>query len=92
MRPSICTTPLFLFSGQIERRDHLARLRDLVRRRRERRVAGLDLVRMDQRLAVEAEVARLRAFGREAFGIGEVVVDAVEDVDAVLARGEQAGA
>ena len=91
MRPSICTTPLPLFSGRSNAAIICPRLRDLVQRRRERRIAGVDLVRMDQRLAVEAEIARLRTLGREAFGIGEVVVDAVEDIDAVLARGEQAG-
>ena len=81
---------LALVLRQIERRDHLARLRDLVGARREHRVARPDLVRMDQRLAVEAHVARLRAFGLEALRIAEIVVDAVEDVDAVGVRGEQA--
>ena len=62
MRPSSCDHALVLVLRQVERRDDLARLRDLVGARRERRVAGLDLVRMDQGLAVEAHVARLRAF------------------------------
>ena len=46
---------------------------------------------MDQRLAVEAEVAGLRAFIVEAFRVGNVVVDAIEDIDAVFARGQHAG-
>ena len=45
-----------------ERRDDLAGLGHLLRRRREDGVAGLDLAGMDQRLAVEAEIAALRAF------------------------------
>src|SRR5665647_3610627 len=48
--------------GLIERRDDLAGMRDLLRWRREDGVAGLDLARVDERLAVEAEIARLRAF------------------------------
>ena len=43
----------------LERRDDLAGVRDFLGRRREDRVAGLDLAGMDQRLAVEAEIARL---------------------------------
>jgi hypothetical protein len=38
--------------GPVERRDRLAGLRDLVARRRECRVAGLDLARVDECLAV----------------------------------------
>src|SRR3954447_19599202 len=53
---------LVLVLRQLECGDRLARLRDLLGCRRECHVARLDLVRMDQRLAVEAEVARLRAF------------------------------
>ena len=51
---------------KLEGRDDLARLRDFLGGRREDRVAGLDLAGMDQRLAVEAEVAALRAFLAEA--------------------------
>src|SRR6476646_973617 len=67
----------------IECRDDLAGMRDLLRRRRKDRVAGHDLARMDQGLAVEAEIAGLRTFQREAVGIAEVAVGSVEDFDAV---------
>src|SRR5690349_17278117 len=52
--------------GPLERRDDLPRPRDLVRARRERGVARLDLAGVNQRLAVKTEVARLRALCREA--------------------------
>src|SRR6478735_8331166 len=42
---------------QFEGCDDLARLGDLLRRRREDRIAGTDVAWMDQRLAVKAEVA-----------------------------------
>src|SRR5258705_428082 len=67
----------------LECRDDLAGMRDLLRRRREDRVAGHDLARMDQGLAVEAEIARLRAFQRKAVGIAEVAVGSVENFKAV---------
>ena len=57
----------------LERRDDLAGLRDFLRRRREDGVAGLDLAGMDQRLAVEAEIAALRSRDlnlAKAFSIG----------------------
>ena len=60
-------------------------------RRRKDRVAGLDLVGVDDGLAVEAHVARLRAFARKALRVAEVVVDAVEDVEAIGARRRDAG-
>ena len=41
---------------------------------------------MDERLAVEAEIAALLAFGPEARLVADRVVDAVEDVEAVGAR------
>ena len=68
---------------QLERRDDLSRLRDFLGRRREDRVAGLDMARMDQRLAVKAEIAALRAFGGKAVDIAEVAVGPVEDFEAV---------
>src|ERR671914_451728 len=46
-----------------------------------------DLVRVDQGLAVEAEVAALLAFHSEAGLIAERVVDAVDDVEPVGAGG-----
>ena len=58
--------------------------------RRERVIARLDLARMDQRLAVEAELVGLAAFGGKTVGIAEVVVDAVQDVEAVGAGGGDA--
>src|SRR5271163_4226760 len=69
--------------GQGEGGDDRARALDLCIRRREGRVANVDLVRVDQRLAVEAHVAALLAFGFKADGIVQVVIDAVDDVAAV---------
>jgi len=74
----------------IERRDHLAGHRDLVGGGREHRVARLDLVGVNQRLAVEAEIAALQAFALEAVEIREVVVDAVDDVEPVGVGGQHA--
>src|ERR1700681_275989 len=72
--------------GPLERRDDLAGVRDFLRRRRENRVAGFDLARMDQGLAVEAEIAALRAFQREAVDIAEVAIGSVENFEAISAR------
>ena len=73
-----------------EGRDDLAGVRDFLRRRSEDRVAGLDLARMDQRLAVEAEIARLRAFLSKAVEIAEVAVGTVKNFEALGAGGENA--
>ena len=54
---------LSLVLRQLERGDQLAGMRDFIGTRREHRIAGLDLVRMNQRLAVEAHIARLDALG-----------------------------
>src|ERR1700722_12158695 len=45
---------------------------------------------MDQRLAVEAQLAALDAFALQPLDIREIVVDAVEDVDAEGMGGEHA--
>ena len=82
---------LALVLRQFKRGDHLARPRHFVRARRERGVARLDLVGMDQRLAVEAEFDALPAFRHEAVGIADVVIDAVENDDAMDARGGDTG-
>ena len=70
----------------VEGGDDLAREGDLGLGRREHLVGGRDLVGMDQRLAVEAEPAAVHALAAQAVGILEVVVDAVEHVEAVGAR------
>ena len=57
--------------------DDLARLRDLGLVRREDAVGGLDLLGVDQRLAVEAKLKPLAAGGLIALGIFEIEVDAV---------------
>ena len=57
--------------------------------RRERLVGALDLAGVDQRLAVEAQLAALPALGEEAVGVLHVVVDAVEDRDAGGPGGQQ---
>ena len=56
--------------------------------RREGAVAGLDLVGVDQALAVEAEPPSLLRLGSEAVGIVEAVEHAVEHGDAGGARGQ----
>src|SRR5208337_2923863 len=73
-----------------ERRDNLSGMRNFLRRRSEDRIAGLDLAGMDQRLAVEAEIARLRAFLPKAVEIAEIAVGSVENFKAVGAGGENA--
>ena len=50
--------PLAGIFRKVEGGDDLLRPGDLFRRRRERGVAGRDLLRVDQRLAVETEIAR----------------------------------
>src|ERR1044072_2469997 len=52
-----------------ECRDDVSCLRVLLRRRREDRIAGLDLARMNQCLAVKTEIAALRALRGKAFRI-----------------------
>jgi hypothetical protein len=45
---------------------------------------------MNQRLAVKAEINTLPALVEEPVGIDDVVVNAVEDIDTVNARGRDA--
>src|SRR4051794_32052651 len=70
----------------LERCDDVSRLLHFLGRRREDGVAGLDLTRMNQRLAVEAEIAALRAFLGKTIDIAEIAVGPVEDFEAVQAR------
>src|SRR3954463_14800107 len=58
----------------LERRDDVSRLRHFVGGRREDGVAGIDLAGMNQRLAVEAEIAALCAFLRKTISIAEIAV------------------
>ena len=80
---------LLLVLGMTEGVDHLARPVDLLLRRREDLVAGPDLARMDQSLAVHAEGAAALAFVTQALLVAEVVIDAVDDVEAIGARGDE---
>ena len=57
---------------------------------REDLVADVDLTRVDERLAVEAHVSPLNAFRAEPFEILDVVEDAVDDIDAMRARRDDA--
>ena len=79
MRPSTVITPATVGFGFLERRDHPLRVLDLLVARRPHAVGGFHLRRMDQGLAVEAHFQTLTALGREPFGVGDVVEDAVED-------------
>ena len=78
--------------GLLEGGDDAAGLLDLLGARGEGGVARLDLARVDEGLAVEAEVAALLALGEEAGLVLDVVVDAVEDHLAGGPGGEQAEA
>src|SRR5680860_1498079 len=80
---------LLLVLGLAEGVDDLAGPIDLFLRRREDLVAGADLARMDQRLAVHAENAAALALIAQTLLVAEVVVDAIDDVELVGARGDQ---
>src|SRR5690606_1226569 len=75
-----------LILGLIDGRDDHARELDLVRRRREDLVGERDLNRMDERLAVKAEHPALSALLGVALHVAEVVVDPIEDREAMRAR------
>ena len=92
MRPSTVTTPLPSACAVLKAADDLARHLEFGGRRREDLVARLDLAGMDQRLAVEAHLQPLLADGAEALGVLDVVVDAVEDREAIGARRQHADA
>src|ERR1700754_3972941 len=74
----------------LERRDDFSRLLDFVGGRGADRVAGLDLAWVNQGLAVEAEIAALRAFLRESVDIAEIAVGSVKNFEAVQAGGQNA--
>ena len=83
---------LLLVLGMAEGVDHFPRPIDLLLRRGEDLVAGPDLARMDQSLAVHAEGATALALLAQALLVLEVVIDAVDDVEAVGAcRDERHG-
>ena len=86
IRPSTVMTPLRAFSGWRKGRDDLARPGDFLLRGREHLVTGLDLRGMDQRLAVHAEGAALLAFGAETLLIPEIIIHAVDHIEAKGAR------
>jgi hypothetical protein len=91
MRPSSVITPLAAFSGRSNAAMMAVRPRDLVLGRGEDVVARGDLGRVDERLAVHAQAAALLALGAESGLVLEVVVDAVEHVEAVGAGREHTG-
>ena len=78
MRPSMASAPLPAFSVQRKGGDDGAGLGNRFRVRRKRLVGRLDLVGMDQRLAVKTHACRLLAFARKPLGILECVDHAVE--------------
>ncbi len=83
MRPSICSTPLPLLSGCSNAATILRAFSTSSAARRERLVTWRDMAGMNDGLAVEAEIARLRRFFFQAVDIGNVVINAVDDIDAV---------
>src|SRR4051812_11767933 len=72
----------------VERFDQAPRPLDLGLARRECAMAGVDLVGMDQALAVKAEAASILCFGNETFGIVESVEYAVEHGHSNGSRGK----
>ena len=88
--PSTCSAPLEEFSGRSKTSMILRAKTTSASAGRENLVADRDLIGMDQRLAVHAEIAALFAFGAEAGLVGEIVIDAVDDFSAIGARGGDA--
>src|SRR5687767_1497350 len=69
--------------------DDLARPVDLLLGGGENLVAGADLARMDQSLAVHAEDTAALALIAQTLLVAEVIIDAVDDIEAVGARGDE---
>ncbi len=92
IRPSTVTTPRPSASASSKAAMMRAAWSTARGRGGERGVAGVDLGGVDQRLAVEAEVAALLALGEEPVLVLDVVVDAVEDDLAGRPRRQQAEA
>src|SRR5262249_43960766 len=80
---------LLLVLGVTEGIDDLARPVDLLLRRREDLIARPDLARMNQSLAVHAEGAAALTLLAQALFVAEIVIDAVDNVEAVGTRGDQ---
>src|SRR5689334_17210388 len=78
-----------LVLGPAECLDDLARPLDLLLGRREDLVAWADLARVNQGLTVHAERAATLALLPEAHLVPELVVDSIDNVEAVGARGDQ---
>ncbi len=90
MRPSSWIAPLSAFSGLLEGGDDRLRPRQLALVRREDRIGGRDLARGGSASCQsKPRSRRLLAFGPEAGLVLDVVIDAVEDVDAMGAGGQE---
>ena len=81
---------LALTLSRLKRLDDLAGRLHLGLVRSEHGVGGIELPRVDQRLAVEAHLGTLAAFGLEALGVAHVVVHTVENDLAGGPRTQQA--
>ena len=79
--------PLRGVLGFVERRQYPARPRDVGGVGGKGDIARIDLARVDERLAIEAEVDRLARFCGESRFVLDIVIHAVEDRDAVGTRG-----
>ena len=90
IRPLSWIAPLPAFSGRSKASMIAGGAVDFGVGGREHRVADVDLAGVDERLAVEAHVAPLQAFGPEPVQIGDVVIDAIDNVDAMGAGGRDA--
>ena len=84
--PSICSAPLPELAGSAKTAMILRAQSTSSADGAKTLVAGCDLIWMDQGLAVHAEIAALFAFRAQAFVVVEVVVDAVDDFDAMRPR------
>ena len=87
IRPSTVITPLPSFSGSANAAMILRAKATSASGGANTSLAIGNLVGVDQRLAVEAQSAALRTLAPEAVAVLEVVVDAVEHVEAVGAAG-----
>ena len=65
----------------LERLDQRLRALNLLGRWRKCRIAGRDLIRMNEALAVETKIASFLRFQRKAFKVLEAIEDAVERRD-----------
>jgi len=82
---------LALVLRQVESGNHLASLFNLGLRGREGFVARLNLAGMNKCLAIKTEFDALGALVGKAIGVSDVILNAVENIDAIDACGSNTG-